>query len=131
VVAAPVILASGQAASVGRASGPLALSAEAASAFAARGAAPIFVRAEMDADDMAGLRVSAGVVTTRGGITGDGAVAARVLGKPCLVGVSSAVVRSDLRTLAVATADGEIVVREGDVVTLVVEGARGELRLGG
>ena len=92
---APVILASGQTASVGRASGPLALSAEAASAFAASGAAPIFVRTEMDADDMQALRVSAGVVTTRGGITGDGAVAARVLGKPCLVGMSNVVIRMD------------------------------------
>lgn len=115
---------------MGRASGPLALSAETASAFAASGAPPIFVRAEMDAEDMPALRVSAGVVTTLGGITGDGAVAARVLGKPCVVGMSGIVIRRNPRMLVVAGADGEIVVREGDIVAIVVEGARGELHLG-
>ena len=115
---------------MGRASGPLALSAEAASAFAASGAPPIFVRAEMDADDMPAVRVSAGVVTTLGGITGDGAVAARILGKPCIVGVAGVVIRRDSRVLVVAGTDGETVVREGDIVAVVVEGARGELHLG-
>lgn len=125
-----VILASGQGASVGRGSGPLALGAEAAIAFAARGEAPIFARAEMDADDMAGLRVSAGIVIIHGGITADGAIVARALGKPCLVGVAGVVTRSDVRTLVASTANGEVVVREGDIVSIVVEGSRGELHLG-
>jgi pyruvate,orthophosphate dikinase len=98
--------------------------------FAGRGTAAIFVRAEMDADDMPGVRVAAGIVTTRGGITGDGAVAARVLGKPCLVGMSTVAVRSDRTGLVVSTPEGEVVVPEGEVVSIVVEGARGELSLG-
>ncbi len=122
-------LAEGQGANPGHASGPLALSAQAATAFADKGTPAIFVRTEMDADDMAGLRVCAGVVTTRGGITGDGAVAARVLGKPCLVGLPSVTVRHDLGCLIVGSHE-ELKVSEGEIVSIVVEGARGELAKG-
>ena len=124
------LLAVGQGASPGRASGPLALSADAVRAFGGRGTPAIFVRAEMDADDMPAVRVAAGVVTTRGGITGDGAVAARVLGMPCLVGMSTVAIRSDRTALLVSTPEGEVVVAEGEIVSIVVEGARGELSLG-
>lgn len=79
----------GQGASPGRARGPLATTAAEAIASAEHGAPAIFARSEMDADDIPAIRVSAGVVITRGGITADGAVAARALGKPCIVGCPS------------------------------------------
>lgn len=79
----------GQGASPGRATGPLATTAAEAIALAERGTPAIFARSEMDADDVPGIRVAAGVIITRGGITADGAVAARALGKPCIVGCPS------------------------------------------
>lgn len=79
----------GQGAGNGTAKGPLATSAAEAIAFAERGTPAIFARSEMDADDVPGIRAAAGVIITRGGITADGAVAARSLGKPCIVGCAS------------------------------------------
>lgn len=109
----------GQGASPGKVSGPLALSAQAAQDLAAKGTPPIYVRNEMDADDVPAIRVAAGIVIVRGGITGDGAVAARVLGKPCIVGC----------TALLATA-GEL--RCGNVklfagANLTIDGATGEI----
>jgi pyruvate,orthophosphate dikinase len=89
-----VLIAKGQAASPGKAKGPLALGADAAIDLASRGTPPIFVRNEMDATDVPAIRVAAGVVIARGGITADGAVAARALGKPCIVGCAGVVVRA-------------------------------------
>lgn len=96
-------IAKGQAASPGRATGPLALSAEAALELAARGTPAIFVRNEMNASDVPAIRASAGVVIARGGITADGAVAARALGKPCIVGCSTLIVTPTTLRVASAT----------------------------
>jgi pyruvate,orthophosphate dikinase len=71
------------------------LSPEAALELAAKGTPPIFIRNEMDATDVPAITASAGVVIARGGITADGAVAARALGKPCIVGCSGVVVTKD------------------------------------
>lgn len=79
----------GQGAGAGRARGPLAKTAAEAIACNERGTPAIFVRSEMDADDVPGIRAAAGVVITRGGVTADGAIAARALGKPCVVGCES------------------------------------------
>ena len=112
-------IAKGQGASPGRATGPLALTAEAAIAFAARGTAAIFVRSEMDAADVPGIRASAGVVIARGGITADGAVAARVLGKPCIVGCAALIVTStEIRA-------GDALVMAGTAIT--IDGTTGEI----
>jgi len=80
-----MLIAKGQGASPGGATGPLALTPEAALELAAKGTPPIFARNEMDASDVPAITASAGVVIARGGITADGAIAARALGKPCVV----------------------------------------------
>lgn len=115
-----MLIAKGQGASPGRATGPLALSPESALALAAKGTPPIFVRNEMDAADVPAIRASAGVVIARGGITADGAVAARALGKPCIVGCSGCAVTND-------SLRGASIVLEG--ATLTMDGATGTLEI--
>ena len=114
-----MLIAKGQGASPGEAKGPLALTAQAALALAASGTPPIFVRNEMDAVDVPAIRVAAGVVIARGGITADGAVAARALGKPCIVGCSGAAIRDTEVKV------GKTLVSPGTLVTM--NAATGEL----
>jgi len=109
-----VTLARGQGASPGQASGPLATSPESAVAFAQKGTAAILVRIEASAEDMEGIRACAALVTTRGGLTGDGAIAARALGKPCIAGVPSMYVEYSRREVVVRADSGEVILREGD-----------------
>jgi pyruvate, orthophosphate dikinase len=114
-------IAKGQGASKGRAAGPLALTLPAVLELAAKGTPPIYVRNEMGADDVPAIRASAGIVIVRGGITADGAIAARALGKPCIVGCTSVIVTpSELRA-------GEVIVFAG--TTLTIDGATGEISL--
>jgi pyruvate,orthophosphate dikinase len=117
-----VLLAKGQGASPGVASGPLALTQEAALAFARRGEPPIFVRDEMDASDVPAIKASSGVIIARGGITADGAVAARALGKPCIVGCSSLLVSGT------ALRAGDSTIPEG--ARLTIDGASGSIEVG-
>lgn len=93
----------GQGAGAGRARGPLAKSVAEALACAARGEPAIFVRGEMEAEDVPGIRASAGVVLTRGGVTADGAIVARGLGKPCVIGCAPL---SDLPSGTLVSIDG-------------------------
>lgn len=115
-----MILAKGQGASPGRATGTLALSSQAVSDLTARGTPAIYVRNEMDAEDVSTIRACVGIVIARGGITADGAIAARSLGKPCIVGCSTLIVTAteiragDVRLFAGAsiTIDGTT----GDII---------------
>jgi pyruvate,orthophosphate dikinase len=116
-----VLLAKGQCASPGVASGPLALTQQAALAFARGGEPPIFVRNEMDASDVPAIKASAGVIVARGGVTADGAVAARALGKPCIVGCSSLI----LSGTALRVGDSSIV----SLVPSTIDGARGSIEM--
>ena len=79
----------GQGAGAGRARGPLAKNVAEALACFERGTPAIFVRSEMDAEDLPGIRAAAGVVITHGGVTADGAIAARAMRTPCVVGCAS------------------------------------------
>ena len=72
----------GLGASAGEAVGPLSL-----------GASPmpdgaILVQRDGGAEDADNIRRAAALVFTRAGLTGDGAIMARALGKPCVVGIS-------------------------------------------
>lgn len=119
-----VLIAKGQGASPGRATGPLALTPESALALAAKGTPPIFVRSEMDATDVPAISASAGIVITRGGITADGAIAARALGKPCVVGCSSVAVTKDALKGASLVLPGARVTIDGAAGT--IERANGD-----
>jgi pyruvate,orthophosphate dikinase len=78
------LVARGTGASPGVATGVIVFRAEDAVALATKGTSVIFVRTDTTPEDVPGLRVAAGILTTRGGITGDAAIVARTLGKPCI-----------------------------------------------
>lgn len=123
------LVARGMGASPGTATGEIVFRSEDAVALASQGKAVILVRIETTPDDVPGMRVAAGIVTTRGGITGDAAIVARSLGKPCIA--SCTPLRVDYADNSVTVwrdstmDDPDIVLRKGDVVT--IDGAKGEI----
>ena len=117
-------IARGLGASPGAAVGAAVFDADTAARRGAAGEAVVLVRWETTPDDIHGLIQAQGVVTSHGGMTSHAAVVARGMGKPCVAGVESAQIDEAARTLTV----GEVVVREGDMIT--IDGAAGTLMLG-
>ncbi len=121
-------LARGLNASPGIATGRIVFDSASAVDDAAKGPV-ILVRIESSAEDMAGMRAAAGILTTRGGLTGDGANVARSLGKPCIAGCSAVVVDYRSETLTIAVDDPtrakteRVTLKRGDLLTL--DGTRG------
>ncbi len=123
------LLARGMGASPGTATGEIVFRSEDAVAAVAQGKSVILVRIETTPDDVPGMKVAAGIVTTRGGITGDAAIVARSLGKPCIASCSPLRVDYTENTLTVwrdsSDDDDDIVLKAGDVIT--IDGAKGEI----
>lgn len=122
-------LTRGTGASPGTATGAVVFRAEDALAFAARGQPVVFVRIDTNSDDVPGMQAAAGIMTTRGGLTGDAAIVARTLGKPCIASCSQVHVDYTKDRMTVWR-DGQedVVVGKGDVIT--IDGATGEIFLG-
>lgn len=123
------LLAKGMGASPGTATGEIVFRSEDAVALAAQGKSVILVRIETTSDDVPGMKVAAGIVTTRGGITGDAAIVARSLGKPCIASCSPLRVDYATGSLTIwrdSTSDEEDrVLKKGDIIT--IDGAKGEI----
>ena len=125
------LLARGMGASPGTATGEIVFRSEDAVALAAKGTADILVHTETTPEDVPGMRAAAGIVTTRGGITGDAAIVARSLGKPCIA--SCPPMRVDYakncltvwRDSTTDDADSDIVLQKGAIIT--IDGAKGEI----
>lgn len=75
-------------------------------------------------DDVHGMLVAQGILTSEGGATSHAAVIARQFGVPCVVGASAVKIDLDKRMMSV----GEKVVREGEWIS--VDGTSGEVFLG-
>jgi pyruvate, orthophosphate dikinase len=118
------LLARGLPASPGAASGQVVFSADDAESWVGRGRKVILVRIETSPEDIGGMHVSQGILTTRGGMTSHAAVVARGMGIPCVAGAGDIRVDYNAKTLM---AGGEVL-KEGDIVTL--DGATGEVMLG-
>lgn len=121
----PRVLARGLGASPGKATGPIVFRWAAAVEHAKKGTPAIFVCVEASAEDIEGLKAAAAILTTRGGLTGDAAIVARSLGKPCIAGCSTITVSyaEETMTVAIPAEDGRsrverLVFHRGDVVTL-------------
>lgn len=97
------IVAQGEGACPGVASGILVADADEAERRAAAGEAVILVRATTSPDDVHGMIAARGVVTEQGGSTSHAAVVSRALGRPCVVGVGAGAVA---RAGQVVTIDG-------------------------
>ena len=118
------ILGRGLPASPGAASGRVVFSADEAEAWAGRNEKVILVRIETSPEDIGGMHVAQGILTSRGGMTSHAAVVARGMGRPCVAGAGD--IRIDYRAKTF-TAHGKVV-SEGDVITL--DGSTGEIMKG-
>jgi pyruvate,orthophosphate dikinase len=83
------VLARGEPACPGVASGVVVTDSEAAAAAAAEGRDVVLVRPTTSPEDITGMIAARAVVTELGGSTSHAAVVTRALGRPCVVGVGS------------------------------------------
>src|SRR5439155_13307887 len=109
------VLAKGLPASPGAAVGRIVFTAEDA---VARGKSDpvILVRAETVPDDIHGMEVAVGILTSRGGMTSHAAVVTRGMGKCCVAGCSEAEVDDRKKQLKIGNVN--VILREGDWLTL-------------
>ena len=119
-----VVLTKGLPASPGAASGILVLSAEEAEEKSADGTSVILCRVETSPEDIAGMHVSKGIVTAKGGMTSHAAVVARGMGRACVAGAGEVVIDYAGRKITV----NGTVVNAGETVT--IDGGTGELMAG-
>jgi pyruvate,orthophosphate dikinase len=110
----------------GAACGTLVFTAEEAVAAVRKGKKVILLREETNPEDVEGMRAAVGILTARGGMTSHAALVARGWGKCCIVGAGGLHVSAANKTARIAGSD--IVLREGDVVTL--NGTRGHVYSG-
>jgi pyruvate,orthophosphate dikinase len=116
------VVAKGLGASPGAAVGQVCFSADGAADAVDRGQKVILVRTETSPEDVHGMIVAEGILTSRGGLVSHAAVVARGWGKPAVVGAES------IRIGAAQFRVGDTVVREGDVIS--INGTTGEVVLG-
>jgi pyruvate,orthophosphate dikinase len=115
-------LAKGLGASPGAAVGRVYFTADDAADAAERGEPVILVRTETSPEDVHGMMVSEGILTARGGLVSHAAVVARGWGTPAVVGAEA--IHIEGKQFSV----GDVVVKEGDVISL--DGTSGEIVLG-
>jgi pyruvate, orthophosphate dikinase len=120
---APVI-GSGLPASPGAATGEIVFSAEEAVAAQNEGRKVILVRVETSPEDIHGMHVAEGILTTRGGMTSHAAVVARGMGIPCVTGAGT--MRVDMRNEVLLGLG--VVLKRGDVIT--IDGSSGHVMRG-
>jgi pyruvate,orthophosphate dikinase len=84
----------------------------------------VLVRGETVPDDIHGMEVAVGILTSRGGMTSHAAVVTRGMGKPCVAGCGEAEVDEKSKTIKV----GSLVIKEGDWISL--DGSTGRVILG-
>jgi pyruvate,orthophosphate dikinase len=120
------VIATGLPACAGAAVGVAVFDSAAAQERAEAGEQVILIRAETSAEDVPGMARSAGVVTSRGGMTSHAAVVVRGWGTPCVVGAEALHIDAGIRE---AHSNGHVV-HEGDTVTVSVTDEVGRVILG-
>jgi len=118
------VISKGLEASPGAACGRVVFHSEEAQELHDRGEPALLVRMETSPEDIQGMTVSEGILTSRGGQTSHAAVVARGMGKPCVVGATEILVDYG-RQLFYA---GDTVVKRGDWIT--IDGGTGEVMEG-
>jgi pyruvate, orthophosphate dikinase len=117
------VIAKGLPASPGAAVGRVVFTADDAVAKGKSGPV-ILVRAETVPDDIHGMEVAVGILTSRGGMTSHAAVVTRGMGKSCVAGCDEVTV-DDKKKVIVA---GGLTIKEGDWISL--DGSTGRVILG-
>jgi pyruvate,orthophosphate dikinase len=107
------VLATGLPASPGAAVGHVVFSADEA-VVKGKTQPVILVRGETVPDDIHGMEVAVGILTSRGGMTSHAAVVTRGMGKPCVAGCGAAEVDEENKQLKI----GSTILKEGDWISL-------------
>jgi pyruvate,orthophosphate dikinase len=115
-------LTKGLAASPGAAVGQVYFTADDAERAAKNGADVILVRSETSPEDVHGMMVAKGILTSRGGLVSHAAVVARGWGTPAIVGADN------VKILDRSFSVGDVSVQEGDWLSL--DGTTGEVIVG-
>jgi pyruvate,orthophosphate dikinase len=100
----------------GAAVGKVVFTAEDAVAWFRKGEKVILLREETNPEDVEGMRAAEGILTARGGMTSHAALVARGWGKCCIVGAGALHVDVAAKTAKISGSD--VVIKEGDVLTL-------------
>ncbi|MCL2251817.1 MAG: pyruvate, phosphate dikinase [Treponema sp.] len=113
------VLTQGLNASPGAACGRIVFSAKEAEIWHARGEKVLLVRKETSPEDIGGMVVSQGILTSKGGMTSHAAVVARGMGTPCVAGAKGVIVQGTNVEI------GGKMFKEGDWIT--IDGSTGEV----
>jgi len=119
-----ILIAKGLPASPGAGVGQVVFSAEEAEEWANEGRKVVLVRSETSPDDIRGMNVAEGILTSRGGMTSHAAVVARGMGKPCVAGCSEVNIVYKKEQF---TAD-DVIIKRGDWIS--IDGSKGEVYKG-
>jgi pyruvate,orthophosphate dikinase len=111
---APKPIAVGVAASPGAACGKAVFDADRAVEWSKTGQQVLLIRSETTPEDIHGMAVAQGILTSRGGKTSHAAVVARGMGKPAVTAVAELAVDADAR---VAHIDGTDI-KEGELISI-------------
>ncbi|MFW5856644.1 MAG: pyruvate, phosphate dikinase [Planctomycetota bacterium] len=117
-------LGKGLPASPGAATGQVVFSADDAEAWDAKGKTVILCRTETSPEDIGGMHVAKGILTSRGGMTSHAAVVARGMGTCCVAGLAEALMDYKKKSMKI----GGKTIKEGDWITL--NGSTGQVYLG-
>ncbi|HUK17171.1 MAG TPA: pyruvate, phosphate dikinase [Bryobacteraceae bacterium] len=120
-------LATGLPASPGAAVGTIVFTAEEA-VEKSKKAPVILVRKETVPDDIQGMEVAKGILTSRGGMTSHAAVVCRGMGTPCVAGAEGVDVSEAKKQVTVTVGGKPVVLKEGDWISL--DGSTGEVFAG-
>ena len=115
-------LVKGLNASPGAASGKIVFDANDAEEWVKKGHQVLLVRKETSPEDIGGMSVAEGILTSTGGMTSHAAVVARGMGIPCVAGCKEAIISGKTLTMK------NIKFKEGDWVT--INGTSGEVYKG-
>ncbi|HUB79045.1 MAG TPA: pyruvate, phosphate dikinase [Bryobacteraceae bacterium] len=118
------LLATGLPASPGAAVGTIVFTAEDAVEKSAK-MPVILVRKETVPDDIQGMEVSKGILTSRGGMTSHAAVVCRGMGTPCVAGAEAFSVSEAKHEVSVTVNGKTVTLKEGDWLSL--DGSTGEV----
>jgi len=107
-------IAKGLPASPGAATGQIVFDARTAEEWEQMGRAVILTRVETSPEDIGGMAVAKGILTSRGGMTSHAAVVARGMGKCCVAGCGDVAINYKAKTLSA----GGCALNEGDWLSM-------------
>lgn len=107
-------IAIGLNASPGAATGQIVFNADVAEKWVADGKKVMLVRKDTSPEDIGGMHVAQGILTSTGGMTSHAAVVARGMGTPCVAGCKELIINEAAKTLTVR---GKTY-REGDFISI-------------